>query len=219
MADRLTIYNGALAHLEQRKLASLAENREPKRVLDDIWDKEVAWCLERHFWNFSYRAVELVASTSVTPTFGYLYAFPIPTDWIRTRKLSTSPTFDPPLLDYAEEAGYWYTNISPIFVQYGSNDTAYGMDLGKWPATFASFVEFRLARMACKRITGSGDLLTGPEGLVKQEEKHRKVAAANCAMNEAVGFAPMSSWVRARRGFGTLVAPNGDEPSSSGLIP
>ncbi len=64
-ADKYAIYNMALAHLQERKLARLSngnlENREPKRVLDDFWDQEVAFCLERHFWNFIYRTVQLDA--------------------------------------------------------------------------------------------------------------------------------------------------------------
>jgi hypothetical protein len=216
MADRLSLYNQALGRLEQRRLASLAEQREPRRVLDDYWDQEVAYCLERELWNFSYRAVQMDALTATVPTFGYLYAFSIPDDWIRTRKLSAVPTFNPPLLQVAEEAGYWYTNLTPIFVQYNSNDPDYGMNLGAWPASFTDYVAARLARQACKRITGSSELLAGPEGLIKQEDRARRVAAANCAMNEAVGFAPMSGWVRARRG---VVTTGGDDPSGGQLTP
>lgn len=214
MTEKLTIYNGALAHLEQRKLASLSEGREPKRVLDDLWDKEVAWCLERHFWNFAYRSIELQYSASVTPTFGYAYAFQKPSDCIRTRKLSTSPTFLPPLLRFAEEAGFWYADEATLYIQFNSNHAQYGMDLGKWPASFADFVEHRLARKGCKRITGSDDLLQGAHGLIKQEEKARRNAAAICAMNEPVGFAPRGSWVNSRTGFG-IGRPGGDVPGDS----
>ena len=37
-SDRLDVYNGALRRLGSRRLASLTENREPRRVLDDIWN-------------------------------------------------------------------------------------------------------------------------------------------------------------------------------------
>ena len=147
-----------------------------------------------------YRAVLIDASTTLTPGFGYLYAFTIPDDWIRTRLLSASETFNPPLLDVKEEAGYWYANVTPIYVQYNSRAVLYGLDLGAWPASFADYVARRLARQACVRITGSSSMLQGPDGLIRQEQKACNVAAANCAMNEAVGFAPQGSWVRARRG-------------------
>jgi hypothetical protein len=216
MADRLTLYNNTLAGLlGVRRIGSLSEPSEPRRALDDAFTDVVAYCLERKFWNFAYRAVAIDASSLAVPTFGYLYAFKIPDDWIRTRLLSAVETFDPPLLQVKEETGYWYASITPIFVQYNSNHSLYGMNLGAWPASFTDYVSARLARKICARVTGSTKLLGGPDGLIKQEERAYKIASANCAMNEAVGFAPKSSWVRARRGFG----PGGDDPTGGSLVP
>jgi hypothetical protein len=220
MTDKLTLYNNALAHLGERRLASLSESREPRRVLDDIYADVTKFCLERKFWNFGYRTVEIDASTTMTPGFGYLYAFTIPDDWIRTRRLSGNPTLDPPLTQVSEEAGYWYTNLTPLFVQYNSSDPLYGMNLGAWPQSFADYVELRLASKGCRRITGSDEQLKGGEGLLKREEKAYKIANANCAMNEAIGFAPTSSWVRARRGFMPgMPGAGGDDPTGGSLIP
>lgn len=221
MTDKLSLYNNALTDgLGERRLGSLTEAREPRRVLDELYAQEVAYCLERKFWNFAYRTVKIDASTTVVPGFGFLYAFKIPDDWIRTRLLAAVPTLDPPLLQVAEETGYWYTNITPIYVQYNSSDPLYGLNLGAWPASFTDYVAKRLARKAASRIPGKAELLAGPDGLIKQEERAYKIASANCAMNEAVGFAPQSSWVRARRGFTTQIpGPGGDNPSGSGLIP
>jgi hypothetical protein len=214
VADKLAIYNMALAHLGERKV-TLTENREPRRVLDDFWEQEVSYCLERKFWNFTYRTIQIDASTSTVPTFGYAYAFPIPADWIRTRAISASERLTPPLLAFAEEAGYWYADVTPLYVQFNSSDPAYGRDLSLWPASFVDYVAKRLARQACNRITGKSDRLDGPTGLIRQEEKAYKVAAANCAMNEPIRFAPQSGWVSARRrGFGS----SGDNPSGGSLI-
>lgn len=215
MTTKLSLYKGALAHLRERTIASLAENREPRRVLDDVYDEVVAYCLERKFWNFSYRSIQLDADSSVTPTFGPQYAFTIPTDWIRTRMISAQPSFNPPLEQIIEEAGRWYTSITPIYVQYNSNDPTYGMNLGKWPTSFVEYVELRLAVKAAGRITNKDELLQGPQGLLKMEERAYKVANANCAMNEAVGFRPLGSWVRSRR----LPGPYVDNPSGPALIP
>lgn len=206
--------------LGERKLASLTEAREPRRVLDDIYDQEVAYCLERKFWNFIYRSVSIDSSSTITPGFGYNYAFRIPNDWIRTRRLSSSPTLEPPLVQVAEEAGYWYTNVTPIYVQYNSNDPLYGLNLGNWPASFTDYVAKHFAVTAAPRIPGKAELLAGPDGLIRREEKAYKVAAANCAMNEAIGFAPQGAWSRSRRGWMSgMPGPGGDEPSGGGLIP
>lgn len=209
-----------MAYLEERTIASLSEAREPVRVLNDLYQPTINYCLEREFWNFGYRTVSIDASTTVVPLFGFLYAFKIPTDWVRSRKISSVPTFEPPLLQISEESGFWFTNITPLYVQYNSNDPTYGMNLGMWPASFEDYVALRLAVRAAGRITGKRDLLVGPQGLMALEKHAYKVAAANCAMNEAVGFAPQSSWIRSRRGFQRgLPGPGGDDPTGGSLIP
>ena len=85
MPSKLTIYNGALAVVGDRKLASLSENREPRFKLDDIWDNEIIdRVLQMGQWNFAKRTVALSASPSVSPSFGYQFAFDKPVDFIRT---------------------------------------------------------------------------------------------------------------------------------------
>jgi hypothetical protein len=37
--SQLFIYNEALGHLGERRLANLSENREPRRVLDSYWPR------------------------------------------------------------------------------------------------------------------------------------------------------------------------------------
>ena len=218
MTDQLTLYNLALGHLSERRLVSLQEQREPRRVLDDFWASVTGLCLERKIWNFMLRTVQIDASSTVTPAFGFNFAFTIPNDWIRTRLVSTEPALQPPLNDYKEETGYWYANFSPLFISYSSRDPLYGMNLGAWPSSFEDYVSLRLAARACARITGKTELLPGPEGLLKREEKAYKIAAANCAMNEAVGFAPVSSWVRSRRNFARTPGSGGDSPGGGGLM-
>ena len=110
----------------------------------------------------------------MTPAFGYLFAFKIPDDWIRTRKLAAVPTLDPPLLQMAEETGYWYTNLTPIFVSYVSNDPTYGMNIGMWPEHFVDYVALRLARQACLRIANDKELKAS---LQKDEDRARRVAS------------------------------------------
>lgn len=201
MADKLSLFNEALGHLCERRIATLSENREPKRALDDYWARVVGHCLGRHFWKTAKRAVSIDASLVVTPQFGWQFAFLIPPDWIRTYQVSSDETFTPPLWDYAEEAGYLYANFSPIFLSYISNDPTYGMNLGRWSDFFADYVALRLATQACKRITGSSKLLEGRDGLNALEKQARLRAASVDAMNDPPGQMPTGTWARSRRGF------------------
>lgn len=180
--------------LGQRKLASLSEANEGRRAIDDAWDKALRYCLEQGFWNHAMRAIQADSSASVTPTFGWTYAFAKPSDWIRTHSLSAYEGLMPPLMEIVDEPNYWYANIDPLYVRYVSDDNAYGLDLSIWPETFANYVANRIAVKTCKRITGSA-----PDDTMYREEKRAKAdALSKDAMNEPPGFPPSGTWVRSR---------------------
>lgn len=211
MTDKLKVYNLALFHLHERRLGSLTENREPRRVLDDIWDHVVQLCLEEAQWNFMLRAVQIDASSTVTPGFGWTYAFTIPDDWLRTTIVSSVETFSPPLLDFSEESGYWYSNITPLFVKYQSNDPLYGLDLGSWTACFTAYVAYQLAEYAAGKLTGKAELIEGANGISRRLKHARIKAKSNDAMNTGPQEMPTGTWVRSRRGFQRGVPmPGGD---------
>ena len=211
MTDKLTLYNLSLQHLGMRRIASLSEPNEPRRALDDNWSHCVAYCQEQGLWAFMVRSVQQDASSTIEPYFGFEYAFKLAGDWVRTVLVSTSPTLDPPLTQYREEAGYLYANFTPSYIAYVSNDPLYGYNLGAWPEVFTEFVAIALARMSCRRITGSAELVNGPDGLKAMEKRARIDARSKDAMNLPPGFMPQSTWVRARRGFMTMMPMSGDD--------
>jgi hypothetical protein len=195
--NQLFIYNEALGHLGERRLASLTENREPRRVLDSYWSDTVAYCLSQGLWKFARRTAQIDSDSSVTPQFGFNYMFAIPSDFVRVIVVSTSPNMDPPLLQYSEEAGYWYANLTPIYVAYVSRDPGYGLDVTAWPPHFVDYVTLRLARYAAFRITGDVRMR---DALKPLEDRARRVAKAEEAMDEPPGLPPVPFWARARRG-------------------
>jgi hypothetical protein len=196
VASKLEIYNRALYHLGERRLASLTESREPRRALDDHWSSGVGYCLESAMWNFAIRAMEVNSSASVAPDFGYTFAFQKPDDWVRTASLSDNERFDPPLTDYRDEVGFWWADSDPLYVTFVSNDTGYGFDLGNWSESFSEFVATRLAVLICERITGGEAKL---DKLERKEIKAKRTAVSRDAMNEASKFAPIGTWVTSRR--------------------
>lgn len=196
MSSKLALYNDAMLILGQERLASLSEASAARYALDDTYAETLKFCLEQGFWNFAIRAVQVDSSSSVTPTFGFRYAFTVPSDFIRLYAISAAQELSPPLTDYAHETVYWYANNDPLFVSYVSNSTAYGGDLSNWPATFADYVAHRLAVKTCKRITGSF-----PSDDLKRDEKKTKGSAlSKDAMNGPPGFPPTGTWVRSRGG-------------------
>lgn len=198
MPSKLTVFNGCLREIGERKLSSLTENREPRRVLDSVWDNDfIRQCLSEGLWNFAMRTVELTYSPSVSPDFGYSRAFDKPEDWVRTASLSADERFATPLLQYNDEAGYWFADLDTIYVRYVSDDDEYGSDLSLWSPKFTLFVETELAARAAKRITGSDSDAARIEKLAR--DRLRQARSVD-AMDEPTKFAPTGSWVSARGG-------------------
>lgn len=194
---QLSLYNTALRHLGERKLASLTENREPRRLLDDEYNDTVLLCLRGSLWNWAMRAIKIDSDSSIEPEFGYQSGFRKPADWIRTALVSTNETFDPPLRQYQDQQGYWLCNADTLYVRYVSSSL--GLNLEVWPVDFAEYVGVALARAIVSRITQNDNLTAQIE---QREEKYRKRAAANDAMDQPPAPWPIGTWVsnRIRRG-------------------
>jgi len=197
---RLDIYNGALLRLASRKLATLSEARESRRVLDQYWgaqNKIVSYALERGDWNFALRSRQIEAETSVEAEWGWQHAFAKPTDVRRLSALSGDERMKSPLTadGYSDERGYWLSDTDPLYVRYVSDDTLYGFNSGVWTEGFIDYLEARLAWLSCNRITND-------KGLKQMLEGEMKTALSNAksvdAMGEGIKFLPTGSWARSR---------------------
>lgn len=193
--SQLVLYNKALRHLGERRLASLSEAREPRRLLDDEYNDALNYCLGQGYWNHAMRTVSINHDTGVTPPFGLTYAFAKPSDWIRTHSVSADEFFTLPDLKYVDEAQYWYSNNDPIYVRFVSNDASYGLNLSIWPDTFTEYVAIYLARKISRHLTSSEELILS---LKKDERSYRIDARSKDAMNEPTQFPPRGTWVRSR---------------------
>jgi hypothetical protein len=206
--DRLKIYNGACILLGEQRLntsTGLTENREIRFVLDEIFnDGGVNFCLEQAQWYFAMRSSRFDFDPSITPQFGLSRGFTKPDDWISTSGVFQEEYFREPLLDYADEAGFWYSDRDELFVRYVSNDASFGGDFARWPSTFTEYVKAYFAGKAAPRIPKYKekiDLLLGPPG---REDKGLVNRALLIAKNKSAMTQPQTfpshggSWVRAR---------------------
>ena len=196
MTDRLSLYNDALTICGERHLASLTESREPRRLLDSVWDNQgVNACLERGQWKFAKRTVRLDYDADITTDYGYRRAFSKPTDWVLTSALCSDEYFNSPLLRYSHEAGYWYADIDEIFVKYVSNDEFYGNDLSLWPSTFSDYVAAHFAAKIIFKLTSDE---SKRESVIKWEKRQLTTAKSKDAMNQPQLFPAPGSFVNSR---------------------
>lgn len=197
MTTRLQIYNNSLLVLGERKLASLTENRENRRILDQIWDDGfVDNVLEEGQWNFAMRTIQLDYTPSVEPDFGFSRAFEKPSDFVRISAICSDEFFNDPLIAFSDEMGYWFADIDTIYVKYISNDASYGGDLSQWPETFSQYAQGYMASLINMRITQSE---SKQEKLDKDLKKLLINARSKDALKEGPSFMPAGTWSRSRR--------------------
>ena len=211
MATRLSLYNGALLECGERDLASLSENREPRRLLDRVWDNgAVRYCLGRGQWKFAKRTVELAPSLTVEPGFGYPYAFEQPLDFVRTIGVWSDEYLQSPHLRYQVDGAIWLADIELLYVSYVSDDAEHGGDLARWPEDFSRAVELYLAARITKKLTQSED---NEKFMLSKAGAAFREAANSDAMEGPTTFPPPGRWVQARHG-GT----RGDRGNRSSLL-
>lgn len=203
--DRLKLYNAALSLCGATTLhptTGLSQNCEDRRQLDAAWDNDaVRTCLEAGLWNFAMRTVELSYSVDIEPPFGYRRVFEKPDDLIRVAGVYSDEGCTEPLLDYRDEADYFFGHVETMYVRYVSDDNEYGMDFAKWPYSFSRFVEAYLADKVVLKVTAGDE-----KRILKVEralKKSKADALAKDAQREATQFPPEGGWVRARRGQGS----------------
>ena len=196
MATQLSLYNEALRLCGERKLASLNEDREPRRVLDGVWDAgAIRFCLEEGQWNFAIRSARLDYTPSIEPSFGLRYAFEKPEDFIFLSSLCYDEYFNSPVTQFTEEAGFWFADVNELYVKYVSIDDSYGNDLSLWPESFTRYVSAYMASEAVERLTQSDEQHAK---VMEAYEKRLIKARSKDAMQGPTQFLPTGSWVRTR---------------------
>lgn len=198
VASVLSLFNGAQRLLKDRKLTQneiTTGARESARILQDIWDSGARdECLQEGQWKFATRTIQVDASPSITPDFGYQYGFDKPEDWVRTTGVWVDAMCTMPFKQYRDEAGYWFGTLETMYVSYVSNDSSYGYDFSLWPANFTNFVEAHLAAKAAGPLTERGEQLYGLRQSLLEK------AQATDAMSDPSRRMPAGSWSRARAG-------------------
>lgn len=211
MTTRLDLYNMALLEIGERELASLTEDREPRRVLDQVWNTGfVDYVLKNGQWKFAKRTIEMANEPSITPGFGYSKAYTRPSDLVRITGITSDEYGQNPLTAYAAEGAYFFADVEPFYLSYVSNNASYGGDLSRWPSDFTLYAHTYLAMRVCKRLTQDKSEF---DRLVDLGKKRLSEAKSADAMEGPTIFPPAGSFVRARQG-----SARGDRGSRSSLI-
>lgn len=202
--DRLKIYNGALLLCGEKHLASLTERREPRYLLDQVWnDGGVRGCLEQAQWHFAMRTSQFDYNPSFVAEFGFQRAFTKPDDWVITSGVFEDGYCLTPLTQYADEKGYWFSDRDTIYVRYVSDAVTYGMDLAGWPVSFTDYVKAYFASRVIHKLSASEQkivFLMGPQAKPDKGWLGRSlmIAKNKSAMVMPTTFPTRGTWAAAR---------------------
>lgn len=221
MTTKLQLYKDALRLCGAASIAALSDEVEGRRLLDEVWDGGgVRKCLERGSWQFAVRTQMLDFDVSVDPAFGYSHAFLKSSDWVTTTAICTDEFLRSPLLHYIDEVGYLYADEDVLYVQFVSDDAAFGGDLSTWTGTFNDFAVAYFASQVIHRLTSDKErlaMLLGPDMSGERRgylvEKLR-TARSKDAMQDPTKLLPAGTWTTAR-GRGN---PNRDDRGNRGSL-
>lgn len=205
MTTKTQLYQGAHLVLKQNAVSMAVTDDEAfVNNLDLIYDRSIKWCLEQGLWNFATRDVSAEASEDVETQFGFAYAVEKPDDYAgRIVAISANDRFYPTLgpgeyLETGGLSGYIFVDCDPLFLRYISNSVEYGLALGNWPETFATFVEHELAWRVAGHLTNMG--VNEKDELRKQRDRTMRDARSKDALNQASERPPPGRLVTSRRG-------------------
>jgi hypothetical protein len=149
--DKLAIYNNALLLLGERTLATVTENREPRRLLDHAYDfGAVDYCLEIVKPVFARKTVMLDVSTP-SPHHDLDNVFTLPADWLATVEVYSDSRLDQPISRYINEDRTIACEYDIIYVRYVTSLNS--DDYAKWSPVFTHVVASYLAREISLRLT------------------------------------------------------------------
>lgn len=195
--------------LGQNPIDALTDDIPVRYALDNVWDRNgVNTCLSMGQWNFAARSARLEYEPSITPDFGYRFAFEKPSDFVRVMGVCSDEYFRSPLRSYTFEAGYWFCDLEQLYVRYVSNGNQYGLDFSLWPEKFTRFVEGWFAL----QITNLSTYSEKREPVKEDVAKLLREAHSFDAMEQPSKSMPRGSWSSSRG------SSSGDFGSRSRLI-
>ncbi len=201
MTSKLALYNLALGtYIGTSRITSLTEDVPQRYALDAVYDGALGYMLKRGLWKFALRTVRMDKDVAL-PAFHRQYAFTKPTDFVRISRISTDARLDNELLGYREDGTVFYSDVNPFFLQYVSDDAAYGMNLAAYPEAYeqavASWLAYQSTLEVSKDRGDRADLLT----------LHRQTldtARKQDAVDEPVKGKPAGRFTRSRTVGGSI---------------
>lgn len=149
MADRVEVSNLVLAKLgEAKKITDPNDDSKAARAIARVWNVTRDTALRAHLWNFALKRTSLAAGAAL-PDWGWAFAFPLPSDFIRLDIDKLEPWSVRG--DHSLEGGNLLCDFAgPLNIRY----VARIEEVGRWDAAFVETFANLLAWQVADDITG-----------------------------------------------------------------
>ena len=198
MSSGTIIINQALRAIGGDRITSRTDGSVNANIADDIYDEVRDRLLRSHPWNFATKRQQLSRSATA-PAFEFDYAYPLPSDWIRTISVHDNDSGYGTLL-YREELVASQRCIvassDSIYLRYVYQIT----DANLMAADFRAALASALARDMAIPVASSNTLR---EEMAAQHLQDILKAKNSDAQGGFPEMRPRGSWASSRGGYRT----------------
>lgn len=201
MTTELALKNLALGtFVGTERLTTLTDNVPQRYALDAVYAGVLQLMLKRGIWLFALKTDQLTKEVTA-PEFHRQHAYAKPDDFVRLARIGLDARMDVELMNYRQDGDFFYADQDPIFMQYVSNDDAFGGDLERYPEAYTQAVAAELAYQSLLPISKDrGDRAD----LYKIKAQALDLSRRQDAVDEPVKTLPTGRFVRARIGYGSM---------------
>lgn len=146
MTTPVKICSNALLRLGSKPIADLNEATPMAQVAANLYPAVRDSVLRMHPWNCAMKRAQL-AQESVSPPFGYTYAYALPSDFLRAWVV-TDDGIHP--IEYAVERRSLLTDSGTVYLQYVFRNE----DPSTWDTNLLELMEVRMAAAMAMAVTG-----------------------------------------------------------------
>lgn len=189
------VINIALRRIGATPITSLTDGSDSANAADDIYTEVRDDLLRSNPWNFATKRVKL-AQSSVAPVFEFDFAYPLPSDWLRTVSIHDNDASHGTILFRMEDnngQNSIITSSSEIWMRYIYRET----NPDKWSTDFRTAVEYSIAQALSIVLTSSNTL---EETMSKHATRTLARARSSDGMGSFPELRPRGSWASSRGG-------------------
>lgn len=171
---QLSICNGALDHIGQFVLTSLAADSAFARWFNRNYEPTVAALLRTQTWNFA-RELHALSADVTAPAFRWNYQYTLPPNWLRVIQPTAGGKRGGALIPYEVSSNKLLTDEAPPFyVEIVMNR----QDPGTWDPLFAALAKAQLAYEMSVKFTQLAKFTEGLRGTLAEIKAEAEQANA-----------------------------------------